>query len=410
RFSQFLLLIGGVAMVATGVFLFAPPASADLYVPSRWIHAVGGGIVLPLVFLWHLVEGLTRSRRALLYVFNPLARFRLFPLVAFAIVAAVTTSLLLGGWPGYFPWRNLVAKKVDPAVTRVSDLAELPWDSVDPLVVGLASGSGFEHGHTDLTLRAMHDGEELFVLAQWHDETESRIYWPWEKTEDGWKHFLTSKKDETVYYEDKFSLVFPVKPEWQFDRFGCAMTCHVGEGYPYGYKGCERTIDVWHWKSTRTDPVGQCDDKYWSTIDFDREDIGRYGDPKESGGYIKNLTDDGDHPPYLPDSLSVVRQGMMPTEHAVEYTAEAAEKFATGAVIPGIVASPFVGDRGDVSCQSTHANGVWTVFLRRKLETGSEYDTQFVPGEAYAFSCAAFNCAAKRHAYNMAVYRLVLEP
>lgn len=411
RFTQFVLLIGGVAMIVTGVVLFAPPASADLYVPSRWVHALAGGIVFPLAFLWHLVEGLTRSRRALRCVFNPLAHFRPLPWIAFVIVAAVTTSLLLGGWPLHFPWRNLVAKKIDPVAARVTDLAELPWDTVEPLVIGIASGAGFEHGQTVVTLRAMHDGDELFVLAQWRDETEDRINWPWEKTEEGWKHLVTSKNDETVYYEDKFSLVFPVKPEWQFERFGCAMTCHVGGGHPYGYKGCGRTIDVWHWKSTRTDPIGQCDDKYWSSLDFDRRDVGRYGDPSEEGsGYTKNLTEDGDHPPYLPDSLRVVHDGMMPTEHAVEYTAEAAERFAPGTMIPGVIASPFLGDRGDISCRSSHDNGVWSLYLRRKLATGSQFDTQFVPGKAYPFGCAAFNRAAKRHAYNMAVYRLVLEP
>ncbi len=86
------------------------------------------------------------------------------------------------------------------------------------------------------------------------------------RTEDGWNHLATVLDDECYYYEDKFSLVFPVERNARFERFGCAACCHVGGGRPYGYKGDDETIDVWHWKATRVDPVGQIDDKYWSEV------------------------------------------------------------------------------------------------------------------------------------------------
>ena len=410
RLTQFSLLFGGLALAVSGLVLFAPPASVNLYVPARWVHAITGLIVLPAALLWHLFEGLTRSRRALVYVFNPVSHLRLLPLVALLLVSAATTAVLLGGWPGHFPWRDLLAKRIPLVERDTADLAQLPWNEASPLVIGVASGAGFEHGHSEVTLRAMHDGQELFVRAEWVDAKEDRRNWPWKKTEEGWQHLVSSKNDEMVYYEDKFSLVFPIDRQWQFERFGCAMTCHVGGTHAYGYKASDHPIDVWHWKSTRTDPVGRADDKYWTTIDLDRRDVGRYGDPDQGGGYIKNLTEDTDHPAYLPDSLAVVRDGMMPTERANEYTPEAAERFDPGTIVPGVVASPFIGDRGDVCCQSSHENGRWTLILRRKLDTGSRYDVRFVPGEAHPFGCAAFNRTAKRHAYNMAVYRLVLAP
>ena len=39
--------------------------------------------------------------------------------------------------------------------------------------------------------------------------------------------------------------------------------------------------------------------------------------------------------------------------------------------------------------------------MRRRLDTGSEHDVKLVPGQAYAFGCAAFDRCSKRHAYNL---------
>jgi len=62
----------------------------------------------------------------------------------------------------------------------------------------------------------------------------------------------------------------------------------------------------------------------------------------------------------------------------------------------------------NVACQSHHRDGRWAVYMRRKLRTGSEFDTQFAPGGRYAFGCTAFDHAGKRHAYALPVFHLVL--
>jgi len=50
------------------------------------------------------------------------------------------------------------------------------------------------------------------------------------------------------------------------------------------------------------------------------------------------------------------------------------------------------------------------LYIRRVLQTRSYgKDVQFKPGGSYDFACAAFDHAAKRHAYNHQVYRLVLD-
>jgi hypothetical protein len=372
------------------------------------VHDLSGLVVLPAAFLWHAVRGLSASRAKLPATFHPWANMKLAPLAVFPLVAAFTTCAVLDGLPGTPAGRELAAARILPLGAE-SNIVDLPFDKAAPLDIELAGGMGFSSGRTQLTLRALHDETDLFVLAQWDDPSEDRQYMPWKRTADGWQRQVTDQQDESVYYEDKFSLIFPMQADWQFDRFGCAAYCHLGGDRAYGYKGSERPVDVWHWKATRTDPVGQVDDKYWSAVDFKSKDVGRHGDPNDGGGYEKNASQDGSHPKFLPDDFANVTQGIIPTEHAVEYSDKAAERIEAGTTVPGIVASLVLGDRGDISCVSRHEDGRWRLYMRRKLDTGSEHDVKFIPGRGYPFGCAAFDRSSKRHAYNFAVYRLVLE-
>jgi len=410
RPTHLVLLGGGLLMILSAPLLLNPVGPGLLYSAARGMHAIVGLVVLPLAFLWHLLRGLGRHRRVLVPAFHPWKQPSFRQLAAFVPLVLVVACLVLCGLPVSPPWRDLVVRRINPAEPDRVDMTTLPWHEAPSLGIELANGIGFDRGRTEVSLRAFHDGRELFVLAEWFDPREDRQYQPWEKTPDGWRHLVTIANDESVYYEDKFGLVFPTAPDWQFERFGCATYCHVGGGRPYGYKSSEQIVDVWHWKSTRTDPVDQVDDKYWWKADFSAKPPGRYGDPKEDGGYKKNASADGVHPAFLPDGPTAVKQGIILRDQAAAYTLEAAAQIAPGTIIPGIVASAAVGDRGDLSCRSQHEAGRWRLYIRRKLNTGSQYDVAFVPGGKHPFSCAAFDHSSKRHAYGFSVYRLVLEP
>lgn len=408
RVTHIVLLIGGVLELVSGFFLLNPSHLEWVHTASLWVHAVVGLVILPLWFLWHGFTGFTRYLRALVPSFHLWAGPRVVPVYGLLALAVVTSCVLLNGWPFHLPWRELEVDRIDQE--EVAHPASLPWGEARPLEIQLANGSAFDEGRTQVELRAMHNGSELFVRAAWADGEENYEYWPWEKTQDGWRYLQTSPKDECLHYEDKFSLVFPIQQDGDFERFGCAASCHVHEEYGWGYKGTGRWIDVWHWKAARTDPVDQVDDKYWSWVDFDSKDIGRHGDPKEGGGYVKNYSEEKDHPPYLPESLTAVVQGSMSNEKALEYTPEKAATIAAGTIVPGIVTEAFRGDRGEVSCASEYEDGRWVLYIRRRLRTDSAYDVQFVPGRRHAFGCAAFDHAAKRHAYALPTFHLVLAP
>lgn len=408
RFTHIVLLIGGLLLLLSGFFLMNPPRAAWLYASSLWLHAVVGLLVLPIWFLWHTYTGFTRYLSRLVPVFHPWANPRAAPVYGLVLVAMATSCVLMNGWPFAVPWRNLEANRVEK--TEVDKLTALPWDKAQPLEVQLANGSSFDAGRTRVELRAMHNGDELFVRAAWADDDEDYFYWPWKKTEDGWQHMQTSEKDEYTYYEDKFSLVFPIQQDGDFERFGCAASCHLHEDWGWGFKGTDRWIDVWHWKAARTNPVGQVDDKYWAWVDLNAKDCGRHGDPKETGGYAKNFSDEVEHPLFLPESLNEITKGSFPKEAAVPYSADRAAAIEPGTIVPGVVTEAFVGDRGQVSCVSYYDDGRWVLYIRRKLRTNSAYDVQFVPGHCYAFGCAAFDHAGKRHAHALPTFHLVVEP
>jgi hypothetical protein len=408
RPTHLILLSGGTLCVLSGFFLVNSPGSELLYSASLWVHAVVGMVILPIWFLWHLLTGLTRYVKMLVPAFHPWANPQWLPVVGWLVLVAVTSCILMNGWPLRWPWRDLVAKRI--AQSEVVDLTALPWGECRPLETQLANGNGLSAGRTRIEFRALHDGEELFVNAVWADDTEDYGYWPWKKTDGGWEYMQTSAKDECRYYEDKFSLIFPVQPCGDFERFGCAASCHLDSKFGWGYKGSKDLLDTWHWKSVRTDPVGQVDDQYCTEVDFAQKDIGRHGDPDQGGGYIVNCDPKKEHPLFLPDAPEAVVHGSFPKSRAVEYTDAAGAAIPSGTIIPGVVNSPFLGDRGDIRCQSQYRDGHWNLYMRRKLDTGSKFDTQFAPGGQFAFGCAAFDHAGKRHAYALPVFHLVLEP
>ena len=406
RMTHLLLLGGGLAMVASGLLLLNPLGPSWIWWAARGVHVVSGIVVLPVALTWHVVEGLGRFRRVLVAAFDPWASPRWRQSAFFLPLLLASACLILSVLPSPPARRKLVARRVEQTA---GPLEGLPWDEAAPLEIQLAGGIGFDGGRTPVTLRALHDGKELFLRAEWLDPVEDRRYVPWERTADGWRQLSTNLADENVYYEDKFSVVFPTQADWQFERFGCAVYCHAGGGRPDGYKGSRQIVDVWHWKAVRTDPVNQVDDKYWQGFDLSAKNVGRHGDPRDGGGYDKNISGDGTHPDYLPDDSSAVTKGAIPRAHRIKYSSEAAARISPGTIVPGAVVSPFRGDRGDVGCTSQYDGGRWRLFVRRKLDTGHRYDVRFVPGRSHPFACAAFDHSSNRHAHGHSVYHLELE-
>ena len=102
--------------------------------------------------------------RLLIPAFHPWAKPRLGPVVGFLVLTVITSNVLMNGWPIGYPWRELKVARI-PGRTS-ADLSELAWNNAQPLDVQLINGNGMDAGRSLLTLRALHDGNELFLLAE----------------------------------------------------------------------------------------------------------------------------------------------------------------------------------------------------------------------------------------------------
>jgi hypothetical protein len=372
------------------------------------VHAICGMFIIPLALVLHIVLALSKHFPLLVPVYAPLRQAN-WPKLILIPVGIVIAFLVITQTPSRMTSaRVLTAAKLDVAPADLAALPGLPWDDAKPLELTLVNGSGHTKGMSRVCLQAIRNEEYLFVKASWSDRGRSRNYWPWLKTEDGWRHLVTSSTDEQIYYEDKFSMIFPIEKDPLFTAYGCAIYCHTEAG-SYGYKGADKKVDVWHWKASRTGVMNYADDKYWLGHDTSLHDAGRIPDPKTGGGDAKNNSEDKTTPAYLPATPGASRHGALVRAEAIPYSEEEAAKIPAGVLIPGTVVGRVTGDRGDVACLAQHSDEGWTIYLMRKLDTGSEHDVIFEPGGTYDFACAAFDHAAKRHAYNQQVYRLEIE-
>jgi hypothetical protein len=292
-----------------------------------------------------------------------------------------------------------VAVRELPAVDGRIDRA---WEGARAVALPVAGGANT--AYTEVTLRAVHTPAEIAFLAQWEDPTESLAYETWVKQPDGsWKQVTRGEPGDPIAgYEDKFAVAWSIDNSVAgFDRMGCAAACHAGEIKRFGLKHTNRPgekADVWHWKATRSNPVGQLDDQYVDHTRYDAQqtpNAGRKTDPEMGGGYRPNRSTDGRTPAF------------MPAEPAASpfWVLDAAKQpfrdvFRPGDRVGGIIIAPFTGDRADVRARGTHSGGRWTLEWTRKLDNGSPYDVQFRDLRArYPFGVAVFDDTSTRHSF-----------
>jgi hypothetical protein len=331
-------------------------------------------------------------------------------------VVLVAVGLVLGLAAGLDAQSKnlLVAKKVTAAPVLDGTL-DATWNGAQPLAVKALGGKNLPGGSTEITLRSVYTEDSIYFFMQYKDATESFKRGPWVKQGDGsWlklKDPADKGGDNNTYYEDKAGLIWAIKAP-TFEAKGCMAACHTGEGKPYGnkYLPAGERADMWHWKSVRTGSVGQIDDQYLDDTRYDKEkspNAGRKTEPKTSGGYVDNVTDDKKAPKFG-------RKGNAPAPPYWVLDAEKEpfedSKYKAGDEVPGIVVAPFGGDRGDISVKQVWKDGTWTVVFWRKLATNSDYDVQFTDlKKQYTFGVAVFDNAQVRHAYVPAPLKLTFE-
>jgi hypothetical protein len=439
----FVLMVTGIALYRLDSGLSTVLGGYNL---MRLLHGLIAYLLIPYVVL-HVVLQWCFGRFWTIFkaqLYRPHIRAGLLCL-------AVSVPVIIGVYMVNAIPTTLTVKRITgnlPAPVLDGDPRDAVWSQAEAVTVRTVKGTNTQD-HVDVVIKALHDGMQIYFQFQWDDADASYKRFPLLKTEHGWKvlHTAYEETDETVYYEDKLSMYITDVPNG-----GCAETCHLGVG-PYSAKGDKHglhytldgsTGDVWHWKSVRTNHMGDLtgnepgylDDMYFGPPQpvpadptKDRYTGGYWPDPQTGGGYTynfvrldpnKRLRDTYVRPKMLPPMNNILPNPDPTTSEqdatwwihkaqGIAYTEEA-DTYPVGTLIPNIIIEPFQGDRADVRAKGAWHQGRWTLETRRVLDTKSKYDVAFVPGQAVYITVAAYNRVQTRHSEQIKPVRVMLEP
>lgn len=358
---------------------------------------------------------------------------RRWRLAGIGVLASMVTGLLLCQLDARLA-RTLIVPLVDFQTLRLDGVADEPlWQQLPRTVVETRRGN--TPGTVPITVQAAHDGRRLFMRLSWPDATPSLKHLPLVKTDDGWQvlHAGFARSDERLWYEDKLAVAWTGPDTGVLAAMRRAI--HLGPealGVPSaphgrGAHASRDLIDLWHWKSVRTDIMDLAEDEslhlplpcYDCDVSYSG---GIVPDPKTAGGYAWNwdyFREDGVTPRRLPLPAALVgtfdeaaHDGRPQTYGSMRWLDStpwqpARDVYPAGTAIPSYLRlGDYEGDIAQVAAKGAWRDGIWTLELSRFLETGSPLDAVIGDGSLVWF--APFDHAQARHGYHLRPLRVRL--
>jgi hypothetical protein len=316
----------------------------------------------------------------------------------------------------------LTAKMTTDAITIDGDASEAAWGMATPMTFNTVRGLGKSK---DVMMKALYDDSYLYVLAVWKDQsgTESDLINAWVYHTGSGTFSLYPNARPDVYdgaEEDRFSIQWEIGEVKGFSGSGCRALCHNLNSAKPGMRTSnpgERT-DEWHWKAARSNPVNVVHDKYLDDT-YDPADVeaGHHGD--SSSWYSRNRNAAKTGPMYFePNPTDWVDQKFLlqseiDSGDAILVAGNEA-LISDGEVIPGRILdeSKVVGDVADVEAKGVFSGGVWTLEMKRALNTGSANDVVFDTSGTVDFAVGTFDDSghAPQHAYSTGSFTLEFGP
>lgn len=441
RWQSINVLICWVAFIA---FAAAIGSGLLLYFPAEWalhdavaaIHRGAAWTLIGYVIAHAGAQWWSGGLQTLLKIVRPRVAYGVPALLALAVAAVVAAGAYLVDDAAIRP---LIVAQTSVPPRLDGETNDAVWRSAQPVTIQTRSGANLPGGEAAVTIRAVHDGVHAYFLFEWPDSTRSQKHLPLRKTASGWEVIENdyARQDEDDFYEDKFAVMLA-----RDSRLAALSTSHLGprpadgKPGPLGGRGLHYTsdgsiVDVWHWKSVRTGPMGQIDDNYFGTpLPAPADEKTRYTggytqDPKTGGNFIQNwktLPDGGIEPLWLPRNPEILNrlgdvnldprigdggEWWLPKELVLPYSRELDATLAVGTIVPSVVIEgPFEGDRGDVRAVAKWSRGWWRLEVSRKLDTGSKYDVAIANG-TYLW-VAVFDHSQTRHSRHLHPLQLEL--
>jgi len=438
--------VGFVALIVagiTGIMLHLVPGLMG-YAFVSVIHHYAAWVLPAYIALHVIVLAIMGGIDYLMKLFRPRLAYGVAASVSLVAGAAAAASLF--GLERMATGDSLEVLRADiiPELDGKSD--DSVWSFADGVTVHTSRGVNHPDGEVSVKIQAVHDGEYFYGLIQWPDSTRSQKHLPLVKTATGWEVQQSEFgiQDEDDYYEDKFGVMLSDQGQIAGNH-----SIHLGKKPldgkpgPSGGRGLHYTtdgsiVDVWHWKSVRTGNgiMNQIDDNHFGPPLKPKEGkryTGGYTKdpkPKGGGGYELNwekFSDDGVVPKYLPANPAMLepfqsvdltptvgdemalylnKADLVPYDPALDTQ----DAYPVGTIMPAVVVErPMEGDRGDVTSVSKWKDGIWTMEVKRKLNTGSKYDIAFSSERPTYLWVAAFDHAQTRHSRHLHPVSVVLK-
>ncbi|MCK5414799.1 MAG: hypothetical protein KAJ35_05405, partial [Thermoplasmata archaeon] len=283
-----------------------------------------------------------------------------------------------------------------PAMAQ-DNILKAYWTNLDVTLDGLTSEEAWGASipvHIEATrlspisveIRAVYDDQYLYMAFKWEDQSWSVNPNQWLRTGGAWSHIPNK--------EDGLSLLWDTdKPIEGFDlnKQGCEAACH-SEVFK---TGANENGDLWQWLSARTNPstlnpnVGWMDD-----LSLEEEGIV----PDANSGRVWELNSvyahDGNEStePFSAGDLPKWSEAYAAPHpdpeknflfHGFEQEIEDHDdpKFEDGGALPGYLLRrpPDDQDRADINAKGAYdgENKIWTVEVKRALDTGNVNDVIF---------------------------------
>ncbi|MFQ5978558.1 MAG: ethylbenzene dehydrogenase-related protein [Candidatus Heimdallarchaeota archaeon] len=307
----------------------------------------------------------------------------------------------------------LTVKETDETMTIDGLATEAAWNSANQF--SFEAMEGVQANTTTAIMKALFDTNNVYLLFIWTDASATESVW-----ESGWVYSSGSfahiaNANPSIYEsaeEDRLALI------WDINTFGfeddtCYALCHewpsstnetAGHDEKSGMytDGEGERADEWHWKAARSNPLGIAHDKYIHYVDADGtaaadwdSEGGHSGDGES--WYSKNINATENGPKYFEpnatgeDAKSILQSEIDSGEAILVAGNES--QLTSGQKIPGRILDEAVavGDVADVKAKGTFSGGVWTLEMKRALDTASEFDTTFDLEKTNYFGIAVFD-------------------
>lgn len=438
-----------LALMVTGVLLYL--GHGGLIVTLHMAFAVGMVVYVLLHVIGHFLQGgLAQWLRIFLpQRLRPSLGVKAYALPAALVVGAATAAAVAGLDGATRPTLHMARAAQAPALDGTLD--DAAWRTAPLVRVHTQQGANLAggRGESDVELRAVRVGEDVYFAFRWQDPSRSIKRLPLVKTADGWKMMNNGADiaDETAFYEDKFAVLFGTTPDFGGGVTGMGKAPLPGLPGAINQRGLHYTTDgsihdMWQWKASRGGLLGHIDDMHFGPP-YPADAAQKAGTGRYSGGYLQDpgtafyrYNYKGEPPGGYRGPVTVLRlpkdyaalapklgkvdltpgvsddegsQWWMFDAESLPYSAELDAKIPVGAVIPStLIGGTYSGDRADVTGAARWKDGWWSLEVKRKIKGSSRYDVDFTPGSTLYIWVSVFDHNQTRHTRHVRPIRLII--